>query len=112
MPVQTRKRKAALEQAAAKAQEAAPENASPKRQKLPVRSKDETATLVTLDDDGSADHATATSAPTGDMAAPKTAPQDHGEESDDDAPPEAVSTVQAASAAMQSARAAQSAARE
>ncbi|KJZ78909.1 hypothetical protein HIM_01682 [Hirsutella minnesotensis 3608] len=117
MVVQTRKRKAAQEQAA---REAASAEGSPKRQKLPVRSKDdekaeaETAakgTLITFGDDDEVKNETTAPAPSSAKAGPSVE-EVQGEESDDDAAPEAVSTAQVASDMKKSAQAAQKAARE
>ncbi|KAM4054681.1 u3 snoRNA associated domain-containing protein [Hirsutella rhossiliensis] len=120
MVVQTRKRKAALEQSAGKTQEAASVEVSPKRQKLPMRSRaDEPpaqkaagkGTLITFDDDDNADQPVAAPAPAGETVVLGTAEQELSDESDDDAP-EAVSTAQVASDMKKSAQATQRAARE
>ncbi|KAF4503809.1 hypothetical protein G6O67_006945 [Ophiocordyceps sinensis] len=125
MTVQTRKRKAALEQAASKAQEEASADTSPKRQKLPMRSKGVDAlpnqkaagksTLITFDDDDNADQPVAAPVRARETAVPSTAeqePSDDSDDSDDDAAPEAVSTAQVASEMKKSAQASQRAARE
>lgn len=121
MVVQTRKRKVAQEQAAEKAIETPSTSVTPKRQKLPVRSKDDESpaqtaagkgTLITFDDNGKADKTLRVAAATRKSAAPKGQEVEASEDSDDDAAPEAVSTAKAASDIKKSTQAAQKAARE
>ncbi|POR34055.1 Uncharacterized protein TPAR_05726 [Tolypocladium paradoxum] len=121
MVAQTRKRKAAQEQAAEKAIATPPTSAAPKRQKLPVRSKDDESpaqtgagkgTLITFDDNGKADKDLTASAPASKTAAPISAEEEASDDSDDDGAPEAVSTAKAASDLKKSAQTAQKAARE
>ncbi|RDA92778.1 hypothetical protein CP533_0799 [Ophiocordyceps camponoti-saundersi (nom. inval.)] len=86
-----------------------PDAAGLKRQKLPVRAKvAEKGTLVTFDDDGNADQTTAN------LSAPKSVEEKvmQVSEDDEDAAPEALSTVRVATELKQSEQAAQRSARK
>ena len=121
MPVETRKRKAALEQEddSAIAPSSPPptpsEAVNKKQKKLPLRSREggddvaaDKGTLITFDDDGKADkELPKTTAPQVQAAADITSDSD-----DDDEAPETVSTQKAATDVKQSALAAQKAAHE
>ncbi|KND95118.1 hypothetical protein TOPH_00545 [Tolypocladium ophioglossoides CBS 100239] len=121
MVAQTRKRKAAQEQAAEQTVAKPPISTTPKRQKLPMRSKDDESpaqkgagkgTLITFDDHGQTDKNLTASAPTSRNDAPRNAKEEASEDSDDDAAPEAVSTTKAALDIKKSALAARKVARE
>ncbi|PNY29894.1 Uncharacterized protein TCAP_00189 [Tolypocladium capitatum] len=121
MVAQSRKRKAGPELAAEQTVAKRSTSTTPKRQKLPMRSKDDESpaqkgagkgTLITFDSNGRADKDLTASAPTSKTAAPSDAKEEASEESDGDAAPEAVSTTAAASAVRKSAQTAQKAARE
>lgn len=123
MPVQTRKRKAALAASSQAGPEAKPSKGNTptkRRNNLPVRSKEDEAAaakeedkfkgnVVTFDDQGNADKELAV--PATDPAAPSLR-QDESGASDSDEAPEAVSTSKVAKEMMESAQAVKKMAQE
>ena len=125
MPVQTRKRKAALAQTAAEEKSETPTTSSAKptskRQKnLPVRSKEgddgssakPKSNVITFDEDGNTDQVPVSSSKFAKPPQPQETGEEEGESDSDDEAPEAVSTSKAALEVKKSAQATQRAAQE